>query len=57
MLSQEPLLNVLTFQAYDINGYTFYSEAQDRKNMYQNNALTMEAFAGKRMSRYYRVIE
>jgi hypothetical protein len=57
MLSQEPDSNVVTFQSYDINGYTFYTEAQDRKSTYQNSGITMEATTVGRKSRYYGVIE
>ena len=29
-LASGPELNVSTYQAYDINGYTFYTEARDK---------------------------
>jgi hypothetical protein len=29
VLSQGPAMNVRTYQAYDINGYTFYTEKKD----------------------------
>ncbi|KAK1685438.1 hypothetical protein QYE76_046286 [Lolium multiflorum] len=33
--------NLMTFQAYDINGYTFYTEEKDMKSDYQNSGVTM----------------
>ncbi|KAK1682916.1 hypothetical protein QYE76_043764 [Lolium multiflorum] len=35
-LSQGAEHNLMTFQAYDINGYTFYTEEKDMKSDYQN---------------------
>ncbi|KAK1670249.1 hypothetical protein QYE76_058408 [Lolium multiflorum] len=36
-LSQGAEHNLMTFQAYDINGYTFYTEEKDMKSDYQNS--------------------
>ena len=47
----------MTYQAYDINGYTFYTEEKDMKSDYQNSEVTMEAYNGKVKKRYYRRIE
>jgi hypothetical protein len=33
MLASDPLINVTSWQAYDINGYTFYAKAKDKKNV------------------------
>jgi hypothetical protein len=41
-LSQGPACNLVTYQAYDINGYTFYMEQKDKNSDYQNSAVTME---------------
>ena len=36
-LASGPELNVSTYQAYDINGYTFYTEGKDKvKGVHQN---------------------
>src|SRR4051812_49938027 len=43
--------------AYEINGYTFYTEEKDMKSEYQNSGVTMEAYTGKIKKRYYRRIE
>ena len=51
--------NVLTFQSYGINRYTFYTEAQDRRSMYQNSGATLEVKSSRDgpKCRYYGVIE
>jgi hypothetical protein len=56
-LAQGPMINVVTYQAYDINGYTFYTEAQDQKSVYQNSGVMMDALTGKKKDRYYGRIE
>jgi hypothetical protein len=56
-LAQGPMVNVVTHQAYDINGYTFYTEAQDQKSVYQNSGVTMKARTGKKKDTYYGRIE
>ena len=33
-LSYGPAPNIMTFQAYDINGYTFYTEEKDKSSDY-----------------------
>lgn len=33
-LASGPLFTVTIYQGYDINGYTFYTMAQDKKSMY-----------------------
>ena len=47
----------MTYQAYDINGYTFYTEEKDRNSEYQNSGVTMESFTGDVEERYYGRIE
>ena len=43
----------MTYQAYDINGYTFYTEEKDRNCEYQNSGVTMESLIGDVKERYY----
>jgi hypothetical protein len=38
-LAAGPLFAVTRYQAMDINGYTFYTMAQDKKNVYQNSGV------------------
>ena len=39
--------NLMTYEAYDINGYTFYTEDKDMKSDgYQNSGVTMESYTG-----------
>jgi hypothetical protein len=33
-LARGPIFTVVTYQGYDINGYMFYTEQQDKKSMY-----------------------
>jgi hypothetical protein len=33
----------VTYQGYDINGYTFYTEQKDKKSMYQNSGVRVDA--------------
>ena len=40
-LSRGPAPNLATFQAYDINGFTFYTEQKDKTSDYQNSGITM----------------
>ncbi|KAK1678451.1 hypothetical protein QYE76_039299 [Lolium multiflorum] len=49
-LSQGAEHNLMTFQAYDINGYTFYTEEKDMKSDYQNSGVTMESYTGIAMN-------
>jgi hypothetical protein len=43
MLTSHPSSCVITWQAYDINGYTYYTK-KDKKNVSQNNVIRIEAF-------------
>ena len=58
-LAQKPSPTVLTYQAYDINGYTFYTEERDKKTSYQNSSVRIECMtvneADKRV--YYGTIK
>ncbi|KAI5006854.1 hypothetical protein ZWY2020_042066 [Hordeum vulgare] len=47
----------MTYEAYDINGYTFYTEEEDMKSDYQNSGVTMESYTGNDKGRYYGRIE
>jgi hypothetical protein len=49
ILSQGPAMNVRTNQAYDINGYTFYTEKKDHSSEHQNSGVTM--LRGRRIHR------
>jgi hypothetical protein len=51
-LAHGPLVNIVTHQAYGINGYTFYMETQDLKIVYQNSVVTMKALTGKENDTY-----
>ena len=37
-------MTILTFQGYDINGYTFYTKAQDDKSTNQNSGVRIDAY-------------
>jgi hypothetical protein len=57
-LASGPALNVTTYQAYDINGYTFYTEARDKvKGVYQNSGVTLHAYTGNEKNKHYGRIE
>ena len=56
-LSQGAEHCLMTYQAYDINGYTFYTEEKDSNCDYQNSGVTMEAYTGDVKQRYYGRIE
>jgi hypothetical protein len=57
-LSQGAEHNLMTYEAYDINGYTFYTEGKDMKSDgYQNSGVTMESYTGNDKDRYYGRIE
>jgi hypothetical protein len=56
-LSQGLACNLVTYRAYDINGYTFYMEKKDKNSDYQNSGVTMKFFNGDIKERYYGRIE
>ena len=41
-LAQGPLSQVTSWQAYDVNGYTFYTKAKDQKSVSQNSGVHIE---------------
>jgi hypothetical protein len=43
-LAHGPIFTVVTYQGYDINGYTFYSEQEDKKSTYQNSGVHVDAY-------------
>jgi len=42
-LADGPKRNVITWQGYDINKYSFYTKAQDEKSTMQNSGVTLSA--------------
>ena len=44
VLAHGPSTTILTFQGYDINGYTFYTRAQDNKSAKQNSGVHIDAY-------------
>jgi hypothetical protein len=57
-LARGPSITIMQYQKYEINGYTFYTRAQDEKSMNQNSGVRIDAIGndGKKDS-YYGVIE
>jgi hypothetical protein len=43
-LARGPIFTIVTYQGYDINGYTFYTEQQDKKSTYQNSGVCVDAY-------------
>jgi hypothetical protein len=58
-LAQGPIFTIVTYQGYDINGYPFYTEQQDKKNMYQNSGVHIDAYNVTRQDKnmYYSQIQ
>ena len=53
-LASRPSKMVVTFEAYDINGFTFYTEQKDRKSKCQNSGVRAQAYdADGTMTSYY----
>jgi hypothetical protein len=49
---------IVKFQAYDINGFTFYTRDQDRKTTHQNSGVPIDAMdSNNNKNSYYGVIE
>jgi hypothetical protein len=44
MLASHPSSWVTSWQAYDINGYTYYTKEKDRRSVAQNSGIRIEAF-------------
>jgi hypothetical protein len=43
-LASGPSYFVTSWQAYDINGYTFYTKSKDMKSVAQNSGVRIDAF-------------
>jgi hypothetical protein len=58
-LARGPIFTVVTYQGYDINGYTFYIKRQDKKNTYQNSGVRDDAYdvMGEDKNMYYGQIQ
>jgi hypothetical protein len=58
-LAHGPIFTVMTYQGYDINGYTFYTEQQDKKRIYQNSGVHVDAYdsTGQDKNMYYGQIQ
>jgi hypothetical protein len=58
-LARGPIFTVVTYQGYDINGYMFYTEQQDKKSTYQNSGVRVDAFdvTGQDKNLYYGQIQ
>jgi hypothetical protein len=54
-LARGPMFTIVTYQGYDVNGYTFYTEQQDRKSTYQNIGVRVDTYdvMGEDKSMYY----
>jgi hypothetical protein len=54
-----PIFTDVTYEGYDINEYTFYTECQDKKNTYQNSGVRVDAYdvMGEDKSMYYGQIQ
>jgi hypothetical protein len=44
MLASHPSSCVTSWQAYDINGYTYYTKEKDRRSVAQNSGIRIETF-------------
>nr|AAP12910.1 transposon protein, putative, CACTA, En/Spm sub-class [Oryza sativa Japonica Group]ABF97496.1 transposon protein, putative, CACTA, En/Spm sub-class [Oryza sativa Japonica Group] len=57
-LARGPSGSIATFQGYEINGYTFYTRAQDMKSTNQNSAVRVDAMGyDGTTATYYGAIE
>jgi hypothetical protein len=58
-LARGPIFTVVTYQGYDINGYMFYTEQQDKKITYQNSGGRVDAYdaTGQDKNMYYGKIQ
>jgi hypothetical protein len=54
-LAHCPIFTIVTYQGYDINGYTFYTEQQDKKSTDQNSGVCVDASdaTGQEKNMYY----
>jgi hypothetical protein len=44
----------MTYQEYDINGYTFYTEQQHKKSTYQNSGVHVDTYDAMGQDKYKR---
>ena len=42
-LARGPSMTIMQYQGYEINGYTFYTRAQDEKSTNQNSGVRIDA--------------
>jgi hypothetical protein len=58
-LSRGPMFTVMIYQGYDKNGYTIYTEQQDKKSTYQNSGVRVDAYdaTGQDKNMYYGQIQ
>ena len=57
-LARGPSITILQYQGYEINGYTFYTRAQDQKSTNQNSGVRIDAIDNNgKKNNYYGVIE
>jgi hypothetical protein len=58
-LSHGPIFTIVTYQGYDINGYTLYIEQQKKKSTYQNSGVHVDAYdvMGQDKNMYYDQIQ
>ena len=42
-LARGPSMTIMQYQGYEINGYTFYTRAQDKKSTNQNSGVCIDA--------------
>jgi hypothetical protein len=43
-LAYGPIFTIVTYQGYDINGYMFYTEQQDKKSMCHTSGIHVDAY-------------
>ena len=57
-LARGPSITIMQYQGYEINGYTFYTRAQDKKSTNQNSGVCMCIVnSNGEKNNYYGVIE
>jgi len=57
-LARGPLAIIMQYQGYEINGYTFYTRAQDKKSTNQNSGVRIDGIGHDgNKNNYFGVIE
>jgi len=57
-LPADPLFTMMTYQTYDINGYTFYTVQHAKKSIFQNSGVRIDAYDNNmQKAPYYGQIE